>query len=494
MATLTGQRIDRLAEFWRALPHLYAQVCSGGRWVCYSYLRLLSRIVFQAVTRGGARIIVNTPPRHGKSEFCSFWVPAWFLDASPDRRIMVVSYGDDLARGFGRRVRDEFQANPLCRARLREDVSAAGRWETPEGGGMVCTGIGGALTGRGFDLGIVDDPVKSWADAHSRVHQRRLQEWFGGTFLTRAEPGASIIIVMQRWTDDDLVGWLVGEHPEEWTVVRLPAEAEPGDLLERAKGQALCPERYDGDELAAKRREVGRDVWNACYQQAPDEARTGRVFSNFSDRNLRKDLTLRHDLPLDVSLDPGARSHIGCVVGQHDERADMLHAVHEIRGPGVRCSRDAAEAFCRFVAQAGGWKWPRLRLFGDPTAHDPGRSTATYEADWTVFRQVVRQRFPAIQLGIRTPRRTIPVADSVTTFNECLCDVENVVHYLVHPRCERLVRDLRGLRLADDGGIDKAADPEMGHCADAERYRVWCCRRLRIDGADDRHVGRMLVG
>jgi hypothetical protein len=197
MAVMTPETpILDLDELWRATPHSYAVHASRGRWKAYRHLHYAATRIAQAIARGHGRIIVNMPPRMGKSELVSHWLPVWFLDGRPDQKVMLASYGDALATDFGRSVRNEFENNPACRTKLREDSSAANRFNTPAGGGMVVAGVGGPLSGRGFSLGLIDDPVKNWQDAHSHLVKQTALDWYHSTFYTRAEPGATIIIAM----------------------------------------------------------------------------------------------------------------------------------------------------------------------------------------------------------------------------------------------------------------------------------------------------------
>jgi hypothetical protein len=177
----------------------------------------------RAVIRGGARIILNAPPRIGKSDLATVWTALWFLERWPDRQAVIGSYSSELAgQAFGRKIRDQAEQNPNIEIMLREDSTAAHRWLTREGGGLYAVGVGGSIVGRGFDLGLLDDPIKNWAEAQSWSRQQAFRDWFRSVWLTRAEPGASIIITMQRWSEDDPCGWLLsGEaeddpHGQEW--------------------------------------------------------------------------------------------------------------------------------------------------------------------------------------------------------------------------------------------------------------------------------------
>lgn len=258
-----------LENAWRWWPHCYAQEVSKRAWHPYPYLCEISLAIADAVAHGGGRIIVNLPPRHGKSEFISHYVPVWFLDLMPHKRVILTTYEAEFAAHWGRKVRNTLMDSPLCNTRLTDDSQAAHRWETREGGGMVTAGIGGPITGRGGDLIIIDDPVKNEEEAQSETIQARNWDWFRSTLYTRCEPGATIVVLMTRWHDKDLVGMMTREHQDKWTVFKYPALAGPADPLARAPGQALCPERYDEKALAEIRATLGPYLWSALYQQEP---------------------------------------------------------------------------------------------------------------------------------------------------------------------------------------------------------------------------------
>ncbi|MBI5724612.1 MAG: hypothetical protein HZA50_11675 [Planctomycetes bacterium] len=264
---------------WRFTPHTFAAKASAGRWKCWPYLRYIGDAVAECIQTGG-RLIINAPPRHGKSEFISFWTPLWFLSLYPDKYILLGSYGETLAADWGRKCRNEIERNPDIGIRLRSDSTSAERWHTVQGGGMACAGVGGPITGRGGNLLLADDLCKDWRDAWSPLIRSRTQEWYSSTFRTRAEPGAAIIIITTRWHADDLVGWLTEQHAEPWKIINLAALAEPGDILGRRPGEALCPQRFDEKALAATRLSIGPAAWSALYQGRPIQVGAGLAYEN----------------------------------------------------------------------------------------------------------------------------------------------------------------------------------------------------------------------
>jgi predicted phage terminase large subunit-like protein len=244
------------------------------------HIELLDRAIVETVNAGG-RLLVAMPPRHGKSEMASRYTPAWYLGRYPNRRVILSSYEADYAASWGRKARDllEEHGSDLFGVRVREDSHAANRWDIADhGGGMTTAGVGGAITGRGADLLIIDDPVKSVEEAESETYRARTFDWWRGVALTRLEPNGAVILVMTRWHQDDLAGRILQEGSANWSVITLPAIADdPGDLLGRAEGEALWPDRYDVDALARRRQEMGSRLFQAEYQQEPAPA-TGSIF------------------------------------------------------------------------------------------------------------------------------------------------------------------------------------------------------------------------
>ena len=212
------------------------------------------------------------PVRHGKSELCGHWTPIWYLLNRPKTgRALIATHNDDFASFFGRRIRDRLRESSRLGLQVRTDVSAAGSWQLTSGASLHTAGVGGSITGRGFDLIIVDDAVKDFEAAHSERQREALWEWFTGTLSSRLQPGGSIVIIQSRWHRDDLVGRLLGQEyeSEEYEVIDLPAIATERDVLGREPGDVLWPEEWPAEELARRRKAVGGLVWAAQYQGSP---------------------------------------------------------------------------------------------------------------------------------------------------------------------------------------------------------------------------------
>jgi predicted phage terminase large subunit-like protein len=228
---------------------------------------------FEEIAEGKTkRLIINMPPRHTKSEFASFMLPAWFLGRFPGKKIIQCSNTAELAVGFGRKVRNlvdsEVYAKIFPNVALRSDSKAAGRWSTNANGEYFAIGVGGTVTGKGADLLIIDDPHSeqeaALASADPSVFDK-VYEWYTSGPRQRLQPGGSIVVVMTRWSKRDLTGKILqamtDRDGDEWEIIELPA------ILPSEK--PLWPEFWSYDELSKLRIELPLSKWSAQYQQNP---------------------------------------------------------------------------------------------------------------------------------------------------------------------------------------------------------------------------------
>lgn len=286
VATLTSDEIAAMSPADQAIIHDalerqlllrspadFAAGLSHGQWKPYPHVVHISDAIVDMVEHDSCDLlIVEATVRHGKTELCSRWTPAWF-NAKYRQPVGLASYEADFAATHGRRVREIIkEVGPRFGLEIDETSRAANRWEIVGGGGMWTAGAGGPITGKGFHLGIVDDPIKNGEEANSPVMREHLWEWWLSTWITRREPGGKMLLIMSRWHIDDLTGRLKKLSATlgmRINVIRLPAIAEEDDVLGRRPGEALCPERYDEEALAGIRKDVGPGPWMSLYQQRP---------------------------------------------------------------------------------------------------------------------------------------------------------------------------------------------------------------------------------
>lgn len=264
------EKLARIAANWRLTPATMATKITNGDWIAAPWLRYASTRIAQAIQRGGGRIIISAPPRHGKSELVSIHTPIWVLENFPRKNIILTGYGSDLVEIAGRRVRDTIRDNEhLLRARIRPDVSKVSAFLTETSGYMFSVGLGGAITGRGAHVLLIDDYIKEIKEALSQAHRDYIWNWFVTTAMTRLEPGATVIIIATRWHSDDLIGRILKHFPEKWENICLPAFALENDPIGRKPGEVLFPERYDTQEIESQRDLLGGVFFHALYQQGP---------------------------------------------------------------------------------------------------------------------------------------------------------------------------------------------------------------------------------
>jgi predicted phage terminase large subunit-like protein len=230
--------------------------------------RLMTEL--DAVSRGETdRLMVLMPPGSAKSTYVSVLFPAWYLGRHRRAALIMACHTDSLASHFGRRTRALVQEHgAVLGYKLATDERAANRWRTSRGGEYFGAGIRGPITGRRADLVIIDDPVKSWAEADSPMCREHAWEWYRSDLLPRLKPGGRVVLVMTRWHQDDLGGRILDMEPG-WSVLRLPALAVPPDPLGRAEGEALWPDWEDTAALARKRTAMGERAFAALFQQDP---------------------------------------------------------------------------------------------------------------------------------------------------------------------------------------------------------------------------------
>ena len=216
------------------------------------------------------RLIVNMPPRHTKSEFASYLLPAWMVVREPKLKIIQATHTGELAVRFGRKAKtliDSDDYRKVFETSLREDSQAAGRWETAQGGEYFAAGVGGAITGRGADLLIVDDP-HSEQDALSASAMENAYEWYTSGPRQRLQPGAKIVLVMTRWSKKDLTGILLNNQKDvkgdQWEVVEFPAIMDHG-----SKKRAVWPQYWKLEELEKVKATLPVGKWNAQWMQQP---------------------------------------------------------------------------------------------------------------------------------------------------------------------------------------------------------------------------------
>lgn len=238
-------------------------------------LDLIDRVAVDILDGKVRRQQIYAPPQIGKSERVSRWMPLWMLVRDPSLRIAIVSAEQELAVRWGRQIKRDVEDNPDLGLRLRADSKAAGRWETAQGGGLYCVGVGGTLTGRPVDLLIIDDPIRDRAQAESKAYRERIWDWWENVGKVRAR---RVVLMNTRWHTDDLSGRLMQRDASQWAVLSMPALAEANDPLGREPGEEIesaNPELHTPGWFVETQRSTSSYVWNSLYQQRPTAAQGG---------------------------------------------------------------------------------------------------------------------------------------------------------------------------------------------------------------------------
>lgn len=261
------------------------------------------------------RLIVTMAPQEGKSQRVAHDFVVWWLKELSFTRIVTASYGQELANRNGLAVRRTITTHPELGLRIARDNGAAKNWSLvhttgpdigkPTGGGLFSVGIGGGVTGRPADLLVIDDPIKSRAEADSEKHRQKVWDWWTDEASARLAPGAPVVMILTRWHEDDLAGRLLAEPGSPWRVLNIPAQADHNpedgetDPLGRQPGEFMISARGRTEtEWLERKRAAGSRTWQALYQGSP-KAPEGSMFKRTSWQT--------YDQPMWIVRDDGSR-------------------------------------------------------------------------------------------------------------------------------------------------------------------------------------------
>lgn len=389
---------------------LYMEIVYRGRWKRARHLDLLCQYLEKVEDGSLDKLIITMPPRHGKSMTVTESFPSWFIGRNPERRVIEVSYGAELAQLFGRSNRrkiDEFGREIFGIEVSHENASVTNWGIEGHRGGMISAGIGGSITGQGADLLIVDDPIKNRQEAESERYRENIWAEWQDTLSSRLHPGGRVVIIMTRWHEDDLVGRLLAQNKEKWNLINLPAVAEENDILGRKEGQSLWPEHgYDDKWAEAKKTESGIRTWVSLYQGHPRPT-DGNLFSLYTFRQF--DIVNNCYKVNDKFYDPSV-----CRVFQTCDVAGSLKssADYFVLGTFVLCPGGELLVLEILRERLEGPDQPELikRKFNEYKPVFIGVESANMGL--TLYQQLVRDGLPVIELKPETDKftRAIPAA------------------------------------------------------------------------------------
>ena len=331
------------------------------------------------------RLMILMPPQEGKTDRVGKVFPTWWLaEVNPDARLVIASYGQPLATRNGRAVRRNVVGHPELGLQIAPDNGAAHEWSLlGHDGGIFSVGIGGGVTGRPAEGLIIDDPVKDREEADSEAYRQRNKDWWTDTGTARLAPGAFVVVIMTRWHEDDLGGWLeANDDLGEWRILRIPAQADhdpakgesdilgrrPGEFMQSARGRTQA-------QWERRKREAGARSWQALYQGKPSPP-GGTV--------LMREWWQLYDTPQWIERDDGARivpgvdGHNAEVIQSWDmtfkDTAGTDYVVGQVwlrRGTEaflldqVRARMSFVETLQRFQALTARWPQATLKLVED---------------------------------------------------------------------------------------------------------------------------------
>jgi len=261
------------------------------------------------------RLILIGPPRHGKTMMTSETAPAWFLGKYPTKKIIGASHTATLASDIGAKVRDTL-ASPLHEqvfgkgGSLSRTKAASDNFRTNAGGEYFAVGVGGTPIGKGADAYVIDDPIRNRADVESALQREALKSWYSSAVLSRLEGQGAIILMHQRWHEDDLAGYLMREHAGDgWRVVHFPAlietlEDQELDYLSRPLGSALVPELHDYQKLQRLKSTMQARDWLSMYQGQPRGSAGDEFTEDMLQRYKQSPMQVRQGLNVYIIVDP----------------------------------------------------------------------------------------------------------------------------------------------------------------------------------------------
>lgn len=278
-------QLEQIAKNYRLTPATLAYQLENRnladtdplKWYPAAFLMHISLRIAIAIAKGNGRIIISAPPRHGKSRLSTIHAPLWVLENFASKNVVTTTYGADLSEDFGRTIRDFIYKNPdILDVRVRQDASKVSKFLTSKDGALTSIGIGGPITGRGADVLLVDDYIKQIKEALSPTYRDYVYDWFTTTAMTRLEPNASVIIIATRWHHDDLIGRIIKNFGTtdtggDWEYIKYHSIARENDVLGRAPGEALFPQRYSVKTLQERKKLLGSMYFDAIFDQEPHE-------------------------------------------------------------------------------------------------------------------------------------------------------------------------------------------------------------------------------
>lgn len=418
------------------------------------------------MTRGEIkRLAIHMPPRHGKTESVTVRYPVYRLERDPSIGVLVTGYNVAFARRLSRKARRIAGERGLVAEQADDGSRSIDEWHTPAGGFLMARGVGSPPTGVGFQLIVIDDPIRSRSDADSPTYRENAWDWYTDDLATRLEADGAIVMIATRWHHDDVCARAVAAEPGRWTVLSLPAIAEDsGDALGRAPGEALWPERWPVEALTERReimrRRDGEASWESLYQQRPSPAQGSYFRPGLIEAADVAPANLRRVRAWDAAASPDGGDYTAGVLVGGPDREGLWWILDVVRGRWDSAERDRV---MRQTAQLDG---PAVSI---RVPQDPGAAGKSQAEHWV--RLLAGYATKALPVTGAKVVRAGPAAAQVNAGN---------VRMLRGPWNGPFVEELRQFPAgAHDDQVDAFADAfdELASVgvavADEELYRAW---------------------
>lgn len=457
-----------------------------------NYSRLISNQIVDAITgRGPSTVVVNVPPRHGKSLLVSRRTPAWILANYPYEFGGAVGYSDVFMSEFGRFVRNDILDSPgTFGFSIAPDAAAASAWQTTLRGGFWTAGIGGSVTGRGCVFCAVDDTIKSAADAYSMTEQEAIWSWYSTAVRTRLQQGGLLVLICTRWHEQDLAGRVIqAARPGEIAEIVLPAICETDDdPLGRRKGEALWPSKYPLEALERTKRDVGPEAWQALYMQSPlGASKIGRCYRFEPDVHIVEsvcDPSQRIYCAFDFNINP-----LCIVLAQVQEvttwrdtsRQYIVNVFDELAIPDCNTTDGVHALGERLLKYARGQRL-KITITGDASGARRQTSATNLGGDHQIIKDYFNAHTGQFLAKYSFEKSNMSVRESVAQVNGLFRTADDLVRFQIDPRCRETIEDLKTNRWKRDTNgnfldtID-SSDPKRGHAGDALRYLIRALKR-----------------
>jgi predicted phage terminase large subunit-like protein len=309
----------------------FVPFCNAFGYQLAEHHELIAEKLQKTISTPNYNLIICMPPGHAKSRYASILFPSYYLGANPGKSVVMASHTAELSAKWGRackRIIDDPKYNYMLNVSLNKDSKSSDRFDLSNGSEYFACGVGGGVTGQRADLGVIDDPVRSKEDSDSERIRDKTWDWYLNDFRTRLKPGASQVIIMTRWHEDDLVGRILASSDKDnWDVLILPAIAEANDQMYRKIGEPLWPDYIPIEMLEGIRKTTDVKTWSSLYQQNPT-IETGDYFK-------KEDLKFVNRIPTglniyaasDYAVSAGRGDYTVHVIAGYDDKNDDIYVI-----------------------------------------------------------------------------------------------------------------------------------------------------------------------